>query len=245
MADEHAPGWWQASDGRWYPPELHPDATAVAPPPTSPPLASPPALDASVSLDKPASPPGGFAPPGTTDLPTPPPGGAALPGFDGPGYGGAGATGAGYAGTGYGAPGYGAAPYGAPAPYGGYGAPFPTGPKTAGLAVAAIILGIGSFVVSLIPFLGFFSVPFALAGIGTGIGALSQTKKTGEKGRGFGITGIVTGVLALGVSVLWVLVFNAASNEIDNYDWQDFEDINSDPSDGYCDMDRYLQDPDC
>ena len=67
----------------------------------------------------------------------------------------------------------------------------------------------------------------------------------GEKGRGFGITGIVTGVLALGVTVLWVLVFNAASNEIDNYDWQEFEDINSDPSDGYCDMDRYLQDPDC
>jgi hypothetical protein len=24
------PGWWQASDGNWYPPELHPDAQAAA-----------------------------------------------------------------------------------------------------------------------------------------------------------------------------------------------------------------------
>jgi hypothetical protein len=23
-----APGWWMASDGNWYPPELHPDAAA-------------------------------------------------------------------------------------------------------------------------------------------------------------------------------------------------------------------------
>lgn len=27
------PGWWVASDGRWYPPELHPQGQAVPPPP--------------------------------------------------------------------------------------------------------------------------------------------------------------------------------------------------------------------
>jgi len=27
------PGWWLASDGRWYPPEQHPDARALRPPP--------------------------------------------------------------------------------------------------------------------------------------------------------------------------------------------------------------------
>lgn len=38
------PGWWQASDGKWYPPELHPDATAAGfPPPTSGPPGVPPA----------------------------------------------------------------------------------------------------------------------------------------------------------------------------------------------------------
>ena len=32
------PGWWQASDGQWYPPELHPDARRPAPPiPLAPP----------------------------------------------------------------------------------------------------------------------------------------------------------------------------------------------------------------
>lgn len=30
------PGWWLASDGRWYPPELHPSATAPPPPPITP-----------------------------------------------------------------------------------------------------------------------------------------------------------------------------------------------------------------
>jgi len=43
------PGWWIASDGRWYPPELHPDVGASAAvivedptPPTSPSIASSP-----------------------------------------------------------------------------------------------------------------------------------------------------------------------------------------------------------
>jgi uncharacterized RDD family membrane protein YckC len=31
------PGWWQASDGRWYPPEQHPSYAPPPPPPTSPP----------------------------------------------------------------------------------------------------------------------------------------------------------------------------------------------------------------
>ena len=29
-------GWWQASDGKWYPPEQHPNAAPAAPPPPSP-----------------------------------------------------------------------------------------------------------------------------------------------------------------------------------------------------------------
>ncbi|MGI8662038.1 MAG: hypothetical protein ACR2LQ_02365 [Acidimicrobiales bacterium] len=39
MADvAQGPGWWQASDGRWYPPELHPGAPAAppGPPPEQP-----------------------------------------------------------------------------------------------------------------------------------------------------------------------------------------------------------------
>jgi Protein of unknown function (DUF642) len=34
MSDVAGPGWWQASDDRWYPPELHPDYQAEATTPT-------------------------------------------------------------------------------------------------------------------------------------------------------------------------------------------------------------------
>ena len=47
------PGWWQASDGRWYPPEQHPDHQAAGAP-AYPPAAYPPA----------AYPPSGYAPAG-------------------------------------------------------------------------------------------------------------------------------------------------------------------------------------
>ena len=38
------PGWWEASDHKWYPPEQHPDRTAAQPPPAepAPPLAGGP-----------------------------------------------------------------------------------------------------------------------------------------------------------------------------------------------------------
>lgn len=32
---ESRQGWWQASDGNWYPPELHPNAAPTLPPPTA------------------------------------------------------------------------------------------------------------------------------------------------------------------------------------------------------------------
>ncbi|MFN3219940.1 MAG: hypothetical protein ACE367_25910 [Acidimicrobiales bacterium] len=47
MSDySQGPGWWQASDGRWYPPETHPDY--VAPPPAAPAVVPPPAAPAVV-----------------------------------------------------------------------------------------------------------------------------------------------------------------------------------------------------
>jgi hypothetical protein len=46
----HPPGWWMASDGKWYPPELHPAHQLTppqAPPPMPPPMPSvvPPKID--------------------------------------------------------------------------------------------------------------------------------------------------------------------------------------------------------
>jgi hypothetical protein len=60
MAGEQAPGWWQASDGNWYPPSAHPDPayratyegaadpTSASPPTAPPPVAPPPVAAAPV-----------------------------------------------------------------------------------------------------------------------------------------------------------------------------------------------------
>ena len=58
-----APGWWQASDGNWYPPESAPGAS---PPPGPEPGSTPPG---------PAATPPGGPPPGTLAGGPPPPGG--------------------------------------------------------------------------------------------------------------------------------------------------------------------------
>jgi hypothetical protein len=57
------PGWWMASDGRWYPPESHPSAPPVAPPLPGWWMASdgrwyPPESHPSVSPPEPGAPPG-------------------------------------------------------------------------------------------------------------------------------------------------------------------------------------------
>ena len=42
MSDvSNGPGWWQASDGKWYPPEQQPNYEAAAPPPSPTPSPSP------------------------------------------------------------------------------------------------------------------------------------------------------------------------------------------------------------
>src|SRR5579863_7425155 len=51
------PGWWIASDGKWYPPHLHPDYQPPAAPPPQPPAA-------------PAQPPGTPPQPSPTPQPT-------------------------------------------------------------------------------------------------------------------------------------------------------------------------------
>ncbi|MGI9601204.1 MAG: hypothetical protein ACR2QE_04935 [Acidimicrobiales bacterium] len=43
MSDQpHTSGWWKASDGKWYPPETHPDYRPPPPPPSSPAPTAPP-----------------------------------------------------------------------------------------------------------------------------------------------------------------------------------------------------------
>lgn len=96
----------------------------------------------------------------------------------------------------YGAPGYGAPTYGAP------GQPVPYGPTTPtdGLAVGSLVTSVGG----LLLLLGLTGP----VGIGLGIGALARIRRTGARGRGMAIAGIVVGAVGtvvLGLSV-WALV---------------------------------------
>ncbi len=65
------PGWWQASDGNWYPPEQHPSYT---PPPTTAPSAPPgyqPAGQSTGTPATPVAPQSWSAPPAAPQYPAP------------------------------------------------------------------------------------------------------------------------------------------------------------------------------
>ncbi len=134
-------------------------------------------------------------------------------------------------------PGYASQPHdGGPVP--GYWAP-PVAPRSGspGLAIASLVLGVGSLGFALIPFIGFFSVPFALCGLGLGIAGLVRAAK-GYGGKGLSIAGICTATAALLMSVVYVFLIGATVDD-------SYSDINTDPSNGICNQDRFLQDPDC
>lgn len=106
--------------------------------------------------------------------------------------------------TNYQQPDYSAAGYGySQYPAGGYptyGAAEANKPK--GLAIASMVLGIIGFIAGWVVIGGIF----ALVAIILGIVALRKTK-TGGGGKGFAITGIVTGAIGLLISVLMLVLF--------------------------------------
>jgi hypothetical protein len=54
---QQGPGWWQASDGKWYPPESHPTRQAPVPPPVQPPAGGIPHPTSAHSVPPPGYPP--------------------------------------------------------------------------------------------------------------------------------------------------------------------------------------------
>ncbi|MBO3089883.1 DUF4190 domain-containing protein [Cellulomonas dongxiuzhuiae] len=109
-----------------------------------------------------------------------------------------------------GQPPYGAQPPYGPAAYGAYGQPYGAAPlpPTDGLAVASLVTSVAGLVL-----LAGATGPI---GIGLGIGGLARIRRTGARGRGMAIAGIVVGavgtvVLGLIVSILVALVQWGAS----------------------------------
>lgn len=86
----------------------------------------------------------------------------------------------------------GPAPYGTQNPYAAQGNPYGQPAETNPLALTAMICGLVGLV---------FPIA-ALGGIIFGHIGLSQTKRTGQAGRGFALTGLISGYV---VTALWVL----------------------------------------
>ncbi len=121
------------------------------------------------------------------------------------------------------------APQGQYAPAPGYGQPMGAPPsKSNGMAIAALVLGIIALITVWLPPL---AIVLALVAVVLGFLAMRNVPVSG--GRGLALGGIITGGLALLASIilliLTVLVFNAAEDEIDNWDeeWQqELEELN-------------------
>lgn len=105
------------------------------------------------------------------------------------------------------------------------------------MAVAALVFGLLAVVTFWLCGLG------ALAGIVAivlgALGVQRANKEPDRPQRGVAIAGIVFGALGMVVSIAMIAVLFLFS------DSSSISDMNSDPSDGVCNEDRYWQDPDC
>ncbi|MFV0316469.1 MAG: DUF4190 domain-containing protein [Microthrixaceae bacterium] len=114
-----------------------------------------------------------------------------------------------------------------------FGPPPGQGQGTNGLAVASLVLGI----------LSFFCVGLITGPIAVILGFVGRNKANKElngNGAGMALAGIITGGIAFILSLVFLFVVVLGSNEVIN----DLE-IDTDPSNGVCDPNRFLQDPDC
>jgi hypothetical protein len=102
--------------------------------------------------------------------------------------------------------------------------------STNGLAIASMVLGI----------LWIYWIGSILALV-FGYVAKGQIDRSGgqQTGRGMAIAGIVLGWIGVGFLALFLVLAFALGGD------DGFDGINSDPSDGVCDEDRFLEDPDC
>lgn len=209
------PGWWLASDGKWYPPELWTGPPASGPPASGPVTSGSPAVDAPLPQAQPGYPNAGQRP-----ATTPP----QFPGTWGrsPANGQSQAPPTGYAPSAQDPP-YGqSTPYGESTPYGQtpqysqYGQYNQYGQfqqyrpedrrKTNGLAIAALVCGLGGFLLY---------IP-AVLGIIFGFVSRTQIKRSNgaQKGAGMALAGIIAGFAWIAVLVLVTVVNHTTNNAL-------------------------------
>lgn len=86
-----------------------------------------------------------------------------------------------------------------------------------GMGIAALILGIISFVVAFIPCVGILAIFTAVAAIVLGAIGLSQATRATSPHRGLNIGGLVVGIIALFVSVIQIAVIVGVSENAGNW----------------------------
>ena len=104
--------------------------------------------------------------------------------------------------------------------------------STNGLAIASMVLGI----------LWIYWIGSILALV-FGYVAKGQIERSAGRqgGRGMAIAGIVLGWIGVGFLALFIAIAVLARDDIDD----SFDGINSDPADGVCNEERFMEDPDC
>ena len=184
MSDaQEGPGWWQATDGKWYPPESHPSQQAPPPP-------------AAYQVTPGYPPHPGYTPPSGY---TPPPGYSAPPGY--PAAPGAGAP-PGQAGP----PGYATAPTAYPQwgpGYPAYGAVSPAR-QTNGLAVASLVCSVAGIFFGITSVVGIVLGFVALSQIKKSGGA--------QGGHGLALAGVIVGFSLIALIILFLVVAGVSSN---------------------------------
>ena len=111
-------------------------------------------------------------------------------------------------------------------------------PPTNGMATASMVLGI----IGLCLFwaLGLGGLLGLLAVIFGGVGMSRSSTLPGQYLRGRAKAGLAMGIIAMVASGIFFVATIAAVDDA----VEDLE-IDSDPPNGVCDMDRFMQDPDC
>ena len=97
--------------------------------------------------------------------------------------------------------------YGPQPPYPPYQQPYPPyAPPTNGLAIAALVCGVGGFVV------GLSFIPAIICGHL----ARRQIRQTGEQGAGMALAGLILGYVGIALFIVLIAVFFVIMNKIGN-----------------------------
>jgi hypothetical protein len=86
-----------------------------------------------------------------------------------------------------------------------------------GLGIAALIMGIISFVVAFIPCVGILAIFTSVVAVVLGAIGLSQATRAGSPHKGLNTGGLVVGIIALFVAIVQIAVVVGISNNADGF----------------------------